>query len=126
MASSSAPACGGRRSGSRSRSFELSARGRPGTSAEDASSGGLAFGDAANGFVIEAVAADSPAENAGLQPGDRVLLVNGRTARNVAALRQALAGRGLQAVLVIAERDKRKRLFVLEGTVTALPFSRHR
>ena len=104
----------GVRRGSGSRSFELSARGRPGTSAEDANSGGLAF-EAANGFIIESVAADSPAENAGLQPGDRVLLVNGRTARNVAALRQALARRGEQAVLVIAERDKRKRLFVLEG-----------
>ena len=105
----------GVRRGSRSRSFELSARGRPGTSAADANSGGLAFAGAANGFIIESVAADSPAENSGLQAGDRVLLVNGRTARNIAALRQALAGRRRQAVLVIAERDKRKRLFVLEG-----------
>ena len=105
----------GVRRGSHSRSFELSARGRPGTSAADANSGGLAFAGAANGFIIESVAADSPAENAGLQAGDRVLLVNGQTARNVAALRQALAGRRRQAVLVIAERDKRKRLFVLEG-----------
>ena len=61
------------------------------------------------------MAEGSPAQQAGLQAGDRVLLVNGRTARNLAALRQALAGRRRQAVLVIAERDKRKRLFVLEG-----------
>ena len=104
----------GVRRGSRSHSFELSARGRPGTAAADANSGGLAFAGAANGFIIESVAEGSPARQAGLQAGDRVLLVNGRTARSVAALRQALASSG-KAVLVIAERDKRKRLFVLEG-----------
>ena len=105
----------GVRRGSRPRSFELSARGRPGTSAENASSGGLAFEGAANGFVVESVAAGSPAQQAGLRAGDRVLLVNGRSARNVTTLRQALARNGRQAVLVIAERDKRKRLFVLDG-----------
>ena len=105
----------GVRRGSRSHSFELSARGRPGSSAEDASSAGLAFQGATNGFVIESVVEGSPAHQAGLQAGDRVLLVNGRSVRNVAALRQALARNGRQAVLVIAERDKRKRLFVLDG-----------
>jgi len=105
----------GVRRGTRSRSFELSACGRPPISAEVASSGGLAFEGADNGFVIESVAQGSPAQQAGLQTGDRVLLVNGRTARNVAALRLALARRGAQAVPVIAERDKRKRLFVLDG-----------
>ena len=105
----------GVRRGSGLRSFELSARGKAVTSAEVASSGGLAFEGAGSGFVIASVAPGSPAQQAGLQTGDRVLLVNGRAARNVAALRQALARRGTSAVLVIAERDKRKRLFVLNG-----------
>jgi len=105
----------GVRRGSGSRSFELSVRGRPLTSAEDASSGGLSFQGAGNGFVIESVADGSPAQQAGLHTSDRVLLINGRTARNVAALLQALAGRGERTVSVIAERDDRKRLFVLDG-----------
>ncbi len=61
--------------------------------------------------IIEEVAIDSPAEQAGLRPGDRLLAVNGRSVRTAAAARELLADLlAGQTVTLTIDRNGRQQL----------------
>jgi len=64
--------------------------------------------EVASGVVVESVS--GPAEQAGIQPGDVILSVNGTPVRDVAQLR-ALAAKGGKSVALLVQRDS-ARLFI--------------
>jgi hypothetical protein len=65
---------------------------------------GLAWDSAPLGYDIGSILPGSPAAQAGLQPGDRLLRLDHRTPRNLAQVRQLLSRRGRRAVLLELER----------------------
>jgi len=59
------------------------------------------------GFVVQSVRKDSGAAQAGLQPGDVLLSVNGRALRDEEALRTSVLGlRGRNRALVVVRRGR--------------------
>lgn len=67
-------------------------------------------------ILISDVRAGSPAEEAGLQPGDRVLAINElRTPRELAALPELLRLRAGDPVVMVVEREGHRRRYRLEA-----------
>ncbi len=60
------------------------------------------------GLRIEEIVPGSPADRAGLKPGDRLLTIGGRRPRNLAAANRALAAGSERPVWVAVERGPRK------------------
>ncbi len=110
----------GIRRGSRTRTLSLEANGKPnGRAAEDSRSAGLVFSTPPTGFVIDSVTPGSRAERAGIQPGDRLLEVNGRRVRSERELNRIVAASGEEPLPVIVERGDRKRSFLLPTPLPA-------
>ena len=108
------------RRGSRTRTLSLEANGKPnGRTAEDSRSAGLVFSTPPTGFVIDSVTPGSRAERAGIQPGDRLLEVNGRRVRSERELNRIVAASGEEPLPVIVERGDRKRSFLLPTPLPA-------
>ena len=102
------------RRGSRTRTLQLEANGKPNDRAvEDSRSAGLVLSTPPTGFVIDSVTPGSRAERAGIQPGDRLLEVNGRRVRSGRELNRIVAASGGKPLPVIVERGERKRSFLL-------------
>lgn len=65
--------------------------------------------DEVQGMVVEDVMDDSPASKAGIEPGDVIISVNGKTLENFTELQEAVQGAGKAekpVVLVIRREDK--------------------
>ena len=108
------------RRGSRTRTLSLEANGKPnGRAAEDSRSAGLVFSTPPTGFVIDSVTPGSRAERAGIQPGDRLLEVNGRRVRSERELNRIVAASGEEPLPLIVERGDRKRSFLLPTPLPA-------
>ena len=102
------------RRGSRTRTLQLEANGKPNDRAvEDSRSTGLVLSTPPTGFVIDSVTPGSRAERAGIQPGDRLLEVDGRRVRSERELNRIVAASGEKPMPVIVERGERKRSFLL-------------
>ncbi len=82
---------------------------------------GLWFGGTVRGsrppLVVTEVQRDSPAETAGLEPGDEVLSVNGKSARTFLQFHRELGRGGSKTVRLIVQRGDARR----ELTVTMVP-----
>ena len=108
------------RRGSRTRTLQLEANRKPNDRAvEDSRSAGLVLSTPPAGFVIDSVTPGSRAERAGIQPGDRLLEVNGRRVRSGRDLNRIVAASGEKPLPVIVERDERKRSFLLPTPLRA-------
>ena len=108
------------RRGSRTRTLQLEANGKPNDRAvEDSRSAGLVLSTPPTGFVIDSVTPGSRAERAGIQPGDRLLEVNGRRVRSERELNRIVAASGEESLPVIVERGDRKRSFLLPTPLPA-------
>jgi len=80
----------------------------PAPDAPPAADRGLRLADETEGIVIHAVAAGSPAERAGIRPGDRLLRVDHDPPRNMRALQRRLAGGEPGVVFVEIARGPRQ------------------
>lgn len=69
---------------------------------------GIALANPAEGFLISEVAPSSKAGSASLQPGDRILTINGNRPPNAAAVRKVLSGSGSDSIYIVFQRDSRK------------------
>ncbi len=69
---------------------------------------GILLEPRSTGLPIEEIVPGSPADRAGLRPGDRLLTVGGRRPRSLRAASRALAAGGEQPVWVAVERGRRK------------------
>ncbi len=69
---------------------------------------GIVLRPRTSGYRIEDVIPGSPADRAGLKPGDRLLTVGGRRPRNLAAAHRALAATDGRPVWLAVERGPRK------------------
>ena len=100
--------------GSRTRTLQLGTNGKPDDrTVEDSESAGLVFATPPTGFVIHSVTPGSRAERGGIQPGDRLLEVNGRRVRSERELNRIVAASGEKPLPLIVERGDRKRSFLL-------------
>jgi hypothetical protein len=86
-------------------SLPLSTAGTP--EQRGAGPAGLAFERAAPGVRVEAVAAGSPAADAGLQPGDRILRINQQPVTAPEQIARLMSGAGDRAFVDVARGDRR-------------------
>ena len=70
----------------------------------------VALANAPGGLVVRAVPADGAAAAAGLQPGDRIVTVDGEVARDAAAVAAVLGGSRRSVVVLEVERDGYRRV----------------
>ena len=69
---------------------------------------GIELTEASEGFLIETVSRGSRAERAGIQPGDRILSLDGRRPPNLAAVRKALSSDDKDPIFVQLRRGARR------------------
>ncbi len=106
--------------GSRTRTLQLEANGKPSDrTVEDPRSAGLVLATPPTGFVIHSVTPGSRAERGGIQPGDRLLEVNGRRVRSERELNRIVAASAEKPLPLIVERGERKRSFLLPTPLPA-------
>ena len=108
------------RRGSRTRTLQLETNGKPNDrEVADSTSAGLVFSAPPTGFVIHSVTPGSRAERAGIQPGDRLLEVNGKRVRSERELNRVVAASAEKPLPLIVERGERKRSFLLPAPLPA-------
>ena len=108
------------RRGSRTRTLQLEAKGKPNDrEMADSTSGGMVFSAPPTGFVIDSVTPGSRAERGGIQPGDRLLEVNGQRVRSERELNRIVAASAEKPLPLIVERGERKRSFLLPTPLPA-------
>jgi S1-C subfamily serine protease len=94
-------------------SLSLSMAGHASANA-DSGEAGIFLSSPRSGYVIEAVAAGSRAERAGIEAGDRLLEVNGSSLRSLSAARRLLSSKNQGPAYVVVERNGRKLGFSLQ------------
>jgi S1-C subfamily serine protease len=75
---------------------------------------GLKLSAPAEGYLIDSVTPGSPAANAGIQPGDRLLEINHEEPRSLPAVQQALSQGRAGPLHVVLERGERRWDVILE------------
>jgi S1-C subfamily serine protease len=90
------------------RPLQVALRARPGSeeAGEENVPAGLRLSAPPEGYLIDSVMPASPAAQAGIQPGDRLLKIGHEDPRNLAAVRQALSRRQDAPLHVVLERGE--------------------
>jgi S1-C subfamily serine protease len=96
----------------RSERLELQASDTDFGQASDATTHGIELGAPPEGFLIGHIVPDSPAAQALLEPGDRLLTVNGRAPRSPQDAAKTLAGTDEEAFVVVRRGDRRLGAFL--------------
>jgi S1-C subfamily serine protease len=98
------------------KAMQLSLRARPPSSAPpvDETHSGLQLSSPPTGYAIDSVMPGSPAAQAGIEPGDRLLKIGHEDPRNLAAVQQALSQHRANPLHVVLERGDRRWEVILE------------
>jgi len=102
--------------GRNSETLTLDSGSAPAAPASDRQTLGLSVGSSTPAYRIDAVAPGSRAARAGLEPGDRLLRINGSEPRNPDEMERMIAAPSSTPVMLEVERDARRIALVIPGS----------